>query len=142
MKTLLIAIALGSAWAQAPHVAQIMSRVGINQAKSQDLRENYVFHQKQLLRFVRGNGKVAREEHREYTITPKGRGVDKELTRFDGKYERHGRFISYDKPGYEYKGLDIDGDLINDMSNDMTDDKQSRDGISHNLFPLTYHQQL
>jgi hypothetical protein len=91
---------------------------------------------------VRGNGRIAREEHREYTITPKERAIAKELTHFDGKYERHGNYISYDKPGYEYKDMDIDGDLINDMSNDMTDDHQSRDGIGRKLFPLTYHEQL
>jgi hypothetical protein len=119
-----------------------MSRVAINQAKSQELRENYVYTQKQLLRLVRGGGKVAREERREYVITPKHRGVHKELAHFEGKYESHGKYFNYDKPGYQYKGVDIDGELINDMSNDMTDDHKSRDGIATDLFPLTYHQQL
>src|SRR5262249_36571447 len=99
-----------------PDIAQIMSRVAINQAKSQDLRKFYVYNQKQLLRMVRGNGKIAREERREYVITPKERGIQKELTRFEGKYENHGQYIAYDKPGYEYKNVDIDGNLINDMS--------------------------
>src|SRR5205807_8226732 len=43
---------------------------------------------------------------------------------------------------YEYKNVDIDGNLIDDMSRDMTDDHNSRDGIATDLFPLTYHQQL
>ena len=142
MKILLLAATLGCAWAQPPDIEQIMSRVARNQAKSQDLRKFYVYNQKQLLRMVCGNGKIAREEHREYLITPKERGIKKELTRFDGKYERHGEYIAYDKPGYEYKDVDIDGELINDMSNDMTNDGSSRDGIARDLFPLTYHQQL
>jgi len=144
MKLLLIsAAAAACAWsAETPDIAAIMSRVAINQAKSQDLRENYVYSQRQLLRLVRGGGKIAREERREYVITPKHRGVHKELTHFDGKYESHGKYFTYDKPGYEYKNVDIDGELINDMSNDLTDDHNSRDGISRDLFPLTYHQQL
>jgi hypothetical protein len=142
MKVLLIVAAAGCALAQPPDVSQIMSRVAINQARSQDMRKSYVYNQKQLLRMVRGGGRIAREEHREYTITPQDRGVHKELTRFDGKYEQHGKYIAYDHPGYQYKNVDIDGEIIDDMSKDMTDDRNSRDGISCDLFPLTYHQQL
>ena len=78
MKTLLLTAAIGCAWGAAsgapPDIAQIMSRVAINQAKSQDLRKSYVYNQKQLLRMVRGSGKIAREERREYVITPNGSG--------------------------------------------------------------------
>src|SRR5215467_4371511 len=144
MKLLLLFVAAltGARAADTPDVAAIMSRVAINQAKSQDLRQNYVYNQKQLLRLVRGGGKIAREERREYVITPKHRGIHKELTHFEGKYESRGKYFNYDKVGYQYKNVDIDGELINDMSNDMTDDHKSRDGISTDLFPLTYHQQL
>ncbi len=143
MKVLILSAAITvCAWAETPDVAAIMSRVAINQAKSQDLRKLYVYNQKQLLRLVRGGGKIAREERREYVITPKDRGVHKQLTRFEGKYQSHGKYFNYDKPGYQYKNIDIDGELINDMSNDMTNDRHSRDGIATDLFPLTYHQQL
>ena len=142
MKLLLLSFALGCARAQSPDISQIMSRVASNQAKSQDLRKLYVYKQRQILRMVRASGKIAREEHREYTVTPEGRGIKKELAKFDGKYERAGKYIAYDKPGYHYKNLDVDGDLIDEMSKDMTDDPYSRDGLGHDLFPLTYHQQL
>jgi hypothetical protein len=49
--------------------------------------------------------------------------------------------VSYDKPDYQYKGLDIDGDLIGDMARDMMNDEKSRDGIGHDLFPLTAEEQ-
>ena len=96
MKLLLIsAAAAACAWGtETPDIASIMSRVGINQAKSQDLRENYVYTQKQLLRLVRGGGKIAREERREYVITPKHRGIHKELMHFEGKYESHGKYFN------------------------------------------------
>ena len=118
-----------------------MENVGRNQAQAVALRQEFTFHQKQLLRMNRGNGKVAREEHREYDITPNGHGVAKELLRFDGKYEYKGKYVTYDRPGYNYKDMDIDGDLIDDLSNDMTNDNSSRDGIGANLFPLTTEEQ-
>ena len=141
MKLPWLILAAVGAWAQAPDVAQIMSRVAENQARSLQLRRFYVYNQKQLLKMVRGSGKVAREEHREYFIMPQDSGIKKDLTRFDGKYERHGKFIAYDHPGYTYKEMDIDGEIIDDMSKDLTDDKGSRDGLCAGLFPLTEKEQ-
>jgi hypothetical protein len=74
-------------------------------------------------------------------MTPNARGVHKELAHFDGRYEYKGKYITYDRPGYTYKEMDIDGELIDDLSNDMTDDRHSRDGIACDLFPLTTDQQ-
>jgi len=134
--------AAGLLAAQTPDVNAIMAQVGINQAKSRDQRTEWIYQQKQLLRMARSGGKIAREEHREYLVLPDRRGVKKELTSFTGKYAQHGTYLGYDKPGYRYKGMDLDGDLIDSMSNDMTDSKEARDGIDSDLFPLTYHQQL
>ncbi len=141
MKILLAVATLGCALAQTPDVGQIMARVGENQSKALAARKDWVYHQKQLLRMVRGIGKLAREERREYVMTPQDTGVHKDLAHFEGKYERHGKYIAYDHPNYEYKEMDIDGELIDDMSNDMTDDRKSRDGIAHDLFPLAATQQ-
>ena len=138
MKLIAIFAALAAAAAaQTPDVQTIMERVGRNQAQAVAQRQEFTFHQKQLLQMHRGNGKVAREEHREYDMTPKAHGVRKELLRFEGKYEYKGKYVTYDRPGYTYKDMDIDGDLINDLSDDMTNDQHSRDGIGADLFPLT-----
>jgi len=143
MKLILgITAALGCAMAQPPEIDRIMYRVAANQAQAQEARQFYVYNQKQLLRMSRPNGKLTREERREYVVTPTLHHAKKELAKFQGRYAYQGSFVSYDRPGYEYKGLDIDGDLINDMSKDMTDDQNSRDGIANDMFPLTYHQQL
>src|ERR1017187_5457170 len=143
VKLLILAgAAAGFLAAQTPDVSSIMAQVGINQAKSQEQRAQWIYQQKQLLRMVRSSGKIAREEHREYLVLPDRRGVKKDLTKFDGKYAQHGTYIGYDKPGYHYKGLDLDADLVNGLSDDMTNDKESVDGIESDLFPLTYHQQL
>jgi len=139
---ILIAAAAGLAPCQTPDVQTIMSRVGINQAKAQELRNQYIYTQKQLLRFVRSNGKIAREERREYLVTPQLRRVKKKLVHFEGKYQDGKQYVSFDKPGYEHKSLDLDAELLNDMSEDMTNDRKSPDGVGRDLFPLTYHQQL
>jgi hypothetical protein len=130
-----------AAAAQAPDVAEIMARVAHNQTQSQDARKQYTYHQKQLLRMTRGSGKLAREERREYDVSPAAHGSHKELAHFEGKYEYKSKFVSYDRPDYKYKDMDIDGDLINGLSEDLTNDKHSRDGLSCDLFPLTEESQ-
>jgi hypothetical protein len=142
MKILLLAAAAFAALGQTPDIDDIMRRVALNQAKSQDLRTSYVYHQRQLLKMIRSNKKLAREERREYTITPKFRGNDRQLVKFDGKYESKGQYFTYDKPGHRYKGVDIDGDLLNELADSMMHDKGGKDGISSDMFPLTYHRQL
>jgi hypothetical protein len=147
MRWMLALLAAAAAAAQetpkeTPALEDILSRVARNQAKTLDARTGYVYTQTQLLRMIRANHKVAREEHREYVVTPKDRGFTKKLAHFEGKYEEHGEYFAFDQPRYKHKGLDLDAELMDDMSDDMTNDKKSRDGIGHDLFPLTYHQQL
>ena len=137
-----VCLAAQTASEEVPRIETIMSRVARNQAKTLDARTGYVYNQSQLLRMIRGNHKIAREERREYVVTPKDRGVTKTLAHFEGKYERRGDYVAYDRPGYHYKDLDLDGELLDEMSREMTNDHKSRDGFGHDLFPLTYHQQL
>jgi hypothetical protein len=141
LPVILLSFAILPALAEEPTVDQIMARVAENQARAQDMRRAYVYNQKVLARFHRTNGKLAREEKLEYLVTPTPAGVEKKLTHFEGKVARNGRFVSYDEPGKEIKDLDIDGDLMRDMVNDMTADKESKDGIGHDLFPLTAAEQ-
>jgi len=142
MKLIAIFSALAAAAAaQTPDVRTIMDNVGRNQAQAVAQRQEFTFHQKQLLRLNRGSGKVAREERREYEVAPNAHGVSKELLHLDGRYEYKGKYVTYDRPGYKYKGVDVDGDLIRDLSEELTNDKHSRDGIGVDLFPLTTDEQ-
>lgn len=127
--------------AQEPTVDQIMARVAENQARAQDMRRAYVYNQKILARFHRMNGKLAREEKIEYVVTPTPSGIDKKLAHFEGTYERHGKTVAYNEPGKQIGDLDVDGNLIRDMVNDMTADKETKDGIGRDLFPLTAKEQ-
>ena len=56
------------AWyaAKQPEPADIiMAKVALNQQRAQAARAAFVYHQSMLIRFKRGNGKLAREEERE-----------------------------------------------------------------------------
>jgi hypothetical protein len=132
---------LGSAAYQPSDVAGIMARVAANQQTARDARRNYVYRQEQSIRMRRANGKLAREHRAEYVVTPGKEGAEKTLAKFEGKYEFKGKYVPYDRPDYQYKGLDIDGGLIQDMAQDMMNDGKSRDGIGHDLFPLTAEEQ-
>ncbi|MGP8243934.1 MAG: hypothetical protein ACLQVN_05385 [Bryobacteraceae bacterium] len=142
MPTWIMLTLLAAGVVKTPDLARIMREVAENQAKSQDLRRNFVYTQKQLLRLIRANGKLAREERREYTIVPKDRHSERIQAHFEGRYASGSGFVAYDKPGYEYKKMDIDGAVLNGLSEDLMDDGNSKDGIGPDLFPLTYHQQL
>jgi hypothetical protein len=133
---------LGWYGAQQPEPAEIiMAKLAANQERAQEMRSAFVYHQSMLIRFKRGNGKLAREEEREYVVTPTDRGFKKDLTHFVGKYERGGKLIEYDKPGYQYKGTDIDGSFADSLAESLTNDKETRDGMSKDPLPLTLRMQ-
>jgi hypothetical protein len=138
---ILLPLAILPALAEEPSVGQIMTRVAENQARAQDMRRAYIYNQKVMARFHRTNGKLAREEKLEFLVTPTPAGIDKKVTHFEGKVDRGGRLLSYNEQGKEMKDLDIDGDLMRGMVNDMTADKESKDGLAHDLFPLTAKEQ-
>jgi len=143
MKALLFACLLGCASAQTPDVRDIMSRVASNQAKTQDARQHFVYRQKQTVTIRRANGKVAREERREYEITPAVRGAHRELLARQGRYEQDGEYVLFTSGGGEAIGVitGADSGMVEGFSEEMTQEN-SRDGISNDQFPLTYHQQL
>ena len=121
--------------------AEIMTRAGCNQDRALQNRSAFVYHQKLLVRLHRVNGKLTREERREYTVSPTAGGYDRSLTRFEGKYATHGKLVAYDKPGFEYKGVDIGGVVVDSLASDLTGDSDSKDGIAKDLFPLVTKEQ-
>lgn len=116
--------------------AELMTRVAANLERGSELRRRYVYSQKLHTRLLRTNSKLAREEKREYVITPNEKNTDRKLVRFEGRYEKHGKVLGYDDPEFRHKDVDIDGELIEDFAEDMVEDKDSRDGIDMNLFPF------
>jgi hypothetical protein len=140
--TPLFAALLFQAAAASPSLDQILWRVALNQARAQDARTSYVYSQRVRIRLRKPNGALMRDEDRLYRIAPGARGVDKQLIQLQGRYARGGGFISYDKADFQYKAIDLDGALAQGFADGFTNDPESRDGIAHDLFPLTAHEQL
>lgn len=119
----------------------IMLRVALNQDRAQEIRKAFIYHQNVMVRLNRKNGKLAREEYAEFTVTPAAKGASREQTSFHGKYLDHGKEVEFEKSGFEHKGIDIDADFAKSLLDDFGNDKDSRDGVDHNCFPLTSAEQ-
>jgi hypothetical protein len=151
---LLATVFLGISPASAENLTavEIMARVARNQAVSVQCRKNYTYRQTEEIRLRYSSGKLAREEKREYVLTPiAARFVTAradhpggppelisipvtpewraELTHFEGKYESKGQYLNYDQPGYKRNDKDIDSFMFDDSSKDSTNAERS-------LFPF------
>jgi hypothetical protein len=124
-----------------PTVETILEKLTENQTRAHDLRRQIVYRQDILTRMHGGDNKLKREEKYEYLVVPTEKSFERKLVNFAGKYERHGRFMIYDRPEYQYQDIDIDGSVISEITEDWTGDKESRDGMSDDLFPLTREKQ-
>jgi hypothetical protein len=117
--------------------AGIMAKVAENVERAADARKQFVYHQLVRSSLVRSNGQVARREKREFSVFPGEKGTEKKLTSFTGEYRKGKQMIAYSEPGHKYKGMDVDGDLITELTDSLVNDKNSRDGIPHSLFPIS-----
>jgi hypothetical protein len=124
-----------------PSAEEIMAKVAENQQRAVAVRSAFVYQQNVLVRMKRGNGRLAREEVSDYIVTPTPKGLTRKLQRFAGKYEKDGKYFEYAKPHYEYKNMDIDGQLASDLADEVAGEKNTRDGIGQSLFPLTPERQ-
>jgi hypothetical protein len=139
--TALLSGPLPSTAAERSLVEQIMEEVAANQDRAQELRREFVYRQEVIIRFTRGNGRLAREELRELQVTPTPEQTEKTLLRFLGKYEKDGKLLEYSEPRFRHKELDLDGEIISELAEEFTNDKKSRDGIARDFFPLTSREQ-
>lgn len=119
----------------------IMARVAANQDRAESARSAFVYHQNLLVRMNYTNGKLAREEYREYNVTPTSTGIKRERTHFRGKYRDHGKVVEYREPKDFPAHIEIDGEVLTDVADDLAGDKRSKDGIARDLFPLTAKEQ-
>lgn len=120
---------------------QIMAQVAEQQAKAEAARSQYVYRQQTLVRMVRPGGKIAREERREYTVTPQPTETKKVLISLAGQYEQGGKLYPYSNKEFRYKGVDVDGELVEHLSDGLMHEKKARDGINVDLFPLRAEEQ-
>jgi hypothetical protein len=132
----LAAIAFSSLLAAQPSADEIMAKTAANFERASGARRQYVYSQRVRSSLVQSNGQTNRREVREYSVLPGSERTEKKLVSFSGEYRKGKEMISYSEPGFETKKVDIDAELIKDLIEDLVDDKGSRDGIPHSLFPL------
>jgi hypothetical protein len=158
---LAIALALPGAlvFAQEPLTANaIMARVAAHQDSAEAERAHYVYIQH--ARVVSHKGKrILCEETTDSRVTPSDKGSHQELLKLDGRLLRKDKYVTYTqlpKPGDKGAAStdpddvditigndDTDRDLVENMRKNLTnrDPKDSKDGFSSNLFPLTTKEQ-
>ena len=99
-------------------------------------RQQFVYNQTVRSRFIRAYGKVARQETRQYSVLPTPTGNEKRLISVEGEIHQGNTVTKYTDPETQRNGLDLDANLLNGITTNLVDDKDSRDGIPKNLFPL------
>ena len=132
MRTLLYLLSL-SCHAQ-DNAADIMAKVATNLEQGSELRKSYVYTQKILTRLLRTNAKLAREERREYTVTPDGKSTKKKLVLLEGQYEKDKKLHPYTESSDRPFGLD--GLIVQVLADESVNDEESKDGIGMGFFPF------
>jgi hypothetical protein len=119
---------------------EIMQRVAANQDSAQELRSAYVYHQKVRVRSLDSKGKVRYEETKEYTALPGPQGTKKDVVSVSGRYLQKGKYVIYDQkePG---NPPELDSEMVRELRDELTNDDKSKDGLNHELFPLTSSEQ-
>jgi len=120
MRRLLPLLFIGtSLLAQTPDVGEIMRRVSENFDRAQAARAAWVYDQDIFVRLKRANGKLAREESRQYTVAPTEKGAERKLVRVEGKILEGKKEVAYTEAGYRQKNADIDGGLVDTFAREI-----------------------
>ena len=122
-----------------PSVDEIMARVAANQDRAEQVRAEYVYQQHIHVATLRTNGKLAREESADYLVTPTPDGTKKELKHIEGRYWHKGKYLTFQGKPVPEAGW-LDSSLVQTFRDDLSNDK-SKDGLGHDLFPLTSGEQ-
>jgi hypothetical protein len=116
--------------------AAIMAKVAANMEHAMDARRQYVYQQTVRASLIRTNGQLARREKRLYSVIPSPGGTEKKLVSFQGEFRRGQQTLTYSEPVKEDQPAGLDGELLQEITENLVNDKDSRDGIPHSLFPL------
>ena len=125
-----------------PTAEEIMCRVAENQRRAEVARAAYVYDMNVFVRIKRANSKLAREESRDYVVAPNAHGAKRKLIRTEGKVQDGKKEIPYTDPKFRSKGLDVDGELTDEIAGDiMWSRKGDAFGPEVDWFPLTAKHQ-
>jgi len=122
-----------------PTAEAIMARVATNQDSSEKLRSQYIYQQHIQVISKKPGGKVLREETADYQVVPKPDHTERKLEQLSGRYWHKGKYEAFSgEPVPEADSTDAE--LVHDFREDVTNEK-SKDGLAHDLFPLTTDEQ-
>lgn len=130
---------LASADQPSPSVDEIMARVAANQDRAEQARAEYVYQQRIHVATLRTNGKLAREETADYLVAPTPDGTKRELKHIEGRYWHKGKYLTFQGEPVPQDGW-VDSSIVQSFRDDFFNDK-SKDGLGHDLFPLTSGEQ-
>jgi hypothetical protein len=119
-----------------PTAEDIMCRVAENQNQAQAARSAYVYDMNVFVRLKRANGKLAREESRDYVVAPTPKGAGRKLLKLEGKVFDGKREIPYKEPKFRYKGVDVDGEVTDSFARELMW-KKGENGPMVDWFPLS-----
>jgi hypothetical protein len=105
--------------AQTPDAAEIMRRVSENVGRAEAARAAWVYDQDVFVRLKRANGKLAREESRQYAVAPAEKGADRKLVKVEGKILEGKKETAYSEAGYRQKDVDIDGAIVDSLAREV-----------------------
>jgi hypothetical protein len=117
---------------------EIMKRVAANQDRAQSERLNYLYDQHVKVGARHPNGKLAREEVADYSVVPAAKGAERKQTAIRGRYLSHGVYKEFSGDPVPDSGLDAG--LVGGFRESLFD-KDSKDGLGKDFFPLTSEEQ-
>jgi hypothetical protein len=136
-----LAASLAGSGAQSPlpTAAAIMARVAANQDRSNQLRTDYIYHQRVRVAARKTNGRLMCQETLDYLVIPAPKSTKKALQKLTGRYWHKGRYVDFHQ---KLRGNDesVDCDVADALGEDLTSER-SKDGVAKDLFPLTSDQQ-
>lgn len=120
MKRLFSLLFIGAAlFARTPDADEIVRRVSENVDRAQAARTAWVYDQDIFVRLKRANGKLAREESRQYTVAPTEKGAQRKLVKLAGKILEGRKEVDYTEAGFRQKDIDIDGALVDSFAREV-----------------------
>jgi hypothetical protein len=118
-----------------PDAREIMHRVAENVDRAIAARASWVYDQDVFVRLKRGNGKLAREESRQYTVAPTGKGAERKLVKVEGKIVDGAHVVNYSEAGFRRKETDIDGAITDSIAREILWRRDNLGGMAYR-FPL------
>lgn len=128
--------------AQQPDVATVMAKVAANQDRAQARRAAFIYSQKVWVRSFKANGKLGCQQKTEYLVTPTEKATEKKMVAMEEQCgANRSKHISCEVTLPNDKGKEtasgIDPCLIQSLRDDLVNNKDSKDGLDQELFPLT-----